>query len=74
MSISWNQPICERCWFTENPDRVPVRFVGAIDQSGHLLERTQPAPNAEQCCMCGWPTIAGIFIRRHPDKCHYPTP
>ncbi len=53
----WNQPICEACWFAEQPERRPTQIMG---------------PEVEQCCMCGWPTVAGIFIRRHPAECRYP--
>lgn len=58
-SINWNQPLCERCWFTEQPNRRPVQSVGDKEY-------------VDQCCMCGWPTVAGIFIRRHPDECQFP--
>ena len=59
--MNWNQPICERCWFMENPARRPVQFTGGM--GGEYVAR---------CCMCGDPTVAGIFIRRHPDECKFP--
>jgi hypothetical protein len=59
MAVNWNQPICERCWFTEHPDRMPLQYVGVREY-------------CEQCCMCGHPTVAGIYIRRHPNDTRFP--
>jgi hypothetical protein len=56
--MSWTQPLCERCWFDEH-DHMPTRFTG-----GELAER---------CCLCGKPTVAGIFVRMDPAKVPYPT-
>jgi hypothetical protein len=58
--VSWTQPFCERCWFAENPGRLPVRFA-------------LPTEPAKQCCECGEPTVAGIYIRRDPAKVPFPS-
>lgn len=56
--MSWNQPLCGQCWYAENPKRNPHRF---------LVEEPQ------QCCMCGQETVAGIYIRRNPAECYFPS-
>jgi hypothetical protein len=40
--------MCERCWFDQRGDRMPVRLAH---------------PDAERCAWCGRPTIAGIYVR-----------
>lgn len=57
--MNWNQPICDPCWSQENPDREPVRFKASFRQ-------------LEKCCMCGGLANSGIYVRRHPDECHFP--
>lgn len=56
--MSWTQPVCERCWFTEFPARRPVQFIGAEE--------------IQHCCRCGEPTVAGIYVRRDPAAVPYP--
>lgn len=57
--MSWTQPVCERCWFTEQPDRRPTQLT---------------ASDVERCCLCGLPTVAGIYVRRDPATVPYPKP
>jgi hypothetical protein len=65
----WTHAICELCWSKlckakGEPGRNPVRMIETVEES---------------CCFCGYPTIAGIYIRRDPAlpteigpalKCH----
>lgn len=44
--------ICEDCWTSEHPSRVPVR---ALLPDGADVER---------CYACGSPTAAAIYVRR----------
>ena len=55
--MSYTQPLCEQCWDTEQPGRVPVKF-----------RNDKELP----CCMCGQPTSDGIYIRRDPKSCYFP--
>lgn len=54
----WNHSVCEACWFDANPDRIPVRV---------------PDSDRRLCCLCGKPTISGIYVRHDPAKlnCHH---
>ena len=65
MALSWDQPICERCWllrddnWTEDSVRIPVRI---SDDSGYL----------HQCAFCGYPTFVGIYVRQDPSTVQFP--
>lgn len=54
----WNAAMCEGCWYTLNPDRVPVR----IKDARH-----------ETCSNCGLPTKSGIYVRVAPGNQNFPT-
>lgn len=67
--MSWNQPMCERCWINKNTTvhddgsetiRRPFLMVGE-----HVT--------AEQCAWCGNQTIVGMFVREDPATLPYPT-
>lgn len=64
--MTYTQPICERCWINDNttiePDGVTIRRPALI---GH--------PEIERCCLCGEPTVVGIYTRRDPHTVPYPT-
>lgn len=49
----WTHAICEACWNKRNPDRQAARVVD-----------TSPT----ECCFCGSPTGAGIFVRESPEN------
>lgn len=59
----WTHNVCERCWFTthelsHHPDggfRMPSR-----------VNRADSPPDI--CCMCGTPTVSGIYIRRDENE------
>lgn len=64
-SLSWTQPICERCWIEQESEsdgemitgiRVPVRVMDVI----------------EQCSWCGKITIFGAFKRANPATVPFP--
>jgi hypothetical protein len=57
--MNWNQPLCDPCWNTENPDRVATRL------APHGRE-------IETCCMCGKDTLSGIYVRRDPKTVYFP--
>jgi hypothetical protein len=59
MRFSWNQAICERCWFEQNGARMPTRLAAG-------------AHEPERCCYCGRITIAGIFARDDPATVPFP--
>lgn len=56
--LSWNQPICDVCFWLRNPNREPVR----------LRE-----PEAEICAYCGDGTTSGIYVRADPASFNFPT-
>jgi hypothetical protein len=52
-TVSRTAPMCWPCWQDAQPHRRPVRVVW---------------PNPEVCHRCGAPTIAGIYVRKAPDR------
>lgn len=48
----WSHPICNECWW-EREKREPI-----------MLRRMYRV--REDCCWCGKPTIAGIYLREDP--------
>lgn len=63
-TLSWNQPICERCWIMKNStadgDNLSVRAPHT-----HVT-------GLETCAFCGEPTIVGIYVRHDPKRVAYP--
>lgn len=57
--MSWTQPLCGQCWYAEH---------GTSRQPSRLMN-----PEVEVCCMCGQETVAGIYIRRDPKECYFPS-
>lgn len=55
--MSYTQPICRPCFSIKHPSREPVRV--RDDES-----RT--------CCLCGDPTVTGIYIRINPATVPFP--
>lgn len=53
----WTQPICRQCYNEIHPGRIPVAMVDAEE---------------EKCCVCGKPTIAGIYYRVDPTTVAFP--
>lgn len=51
----WTHAICTRCWQARNPEREPHRVMDY---------------NTVQCCYCGTPTDAGIYVRDDARKVH----
>jgi len=58
-SYSWTQPICPQCYAKDSPGQRPSVL---NDKTG------------EKCCECGALTGAGIWVRRDPAECRFPTP
>lgn len=56
--MKWTQPLCAACWAATYPHRDQIRVT---------------TPEIEQCCVCGHPTRAGIYVRRDPATVPYPT-
>jgi hypothetical protein len=52
-----SQPICNKCWWTDYPERVPHRLIDA---------------DVEQCVRCGQLTTAGIYVRHYQPGPGYP--
>lgn len=48
----WMHSICLKCWTERNPNRTPIRIVGA---------------EFERCCFCGYIRNDGIYVRMNPD-------
>lgn len=63
----WNHRICERCWFDQEPDRMPVQVL--TEYVLGLTEDPQFAPKIHTCCKCGKPTLGEIFVRFDPNEC-----
>jgi len=61
VSYSWTQPVCDPCYLSAEPERIPVRI--------HETMRSN-----ERCCFCGDDTRSGIYYRVDPRECGYPTP
>lgn len=55
------QPLCDRCWFRDNPEKLPIRKTFA----GFSLDR---------CSGCGRSTeMSGIYVRVDLNSCPYPS-
>lgn len=54
---SWSQAICDPCWESRNPVRVPVRL---------------KQPEVEDCAYCGESTTSGIYVRDDPANVNFP--
>lgn len=70
--MNWNQPICEACWivnegvWVQHPDdEVPV--LQSVRKPVLFREA-----GIEQCCVCGNPTIVGIYVRKDPTTVPFP--
>lgn len=57
MELSWNQVICDACWWAQHGERNPVR----VRNRGELI-----------CAFCGQVTDGGIFVRRNPATVPFP--
>ena len=55
--LSWTQPICNECWYEQEPDRYPTRL---------------KSPAKERCAFCGADTRSGIYVRRDPNTVPFP--
>lgn len=66
--MNWTQPLCEACWIDRESTWEGARLL-SMRKPVRLIET-----EIEQCCICGGPTIVGIFIRIDPRTVNYPTP
>lgn len=57
VKLSWNQPICNTCWWKREPTRSPIRLT---------------TPGYERCSFCGNGTASGIYVRHDPRDVPYP--
>lgn len=57
----WNHNVCERCWFTDDALQT--------NEDGTFRRPTQVRENQGICCLCGVPTVSGIYIRRQAEEC-----
>lgn len=55
--LSWNQNICEACWFEKNPDRFPK--TGKREDTDNTVDR---------CSYCGGFTVSRIYVRDDPES------
>jgi hypothetical protein len=68
----WTHNLCERCWFTNRKY--------SAHESGGFRQPTRVNDQNDICCLCGVPTVSGIYVRanqsemlckgdhEHPDK------
>jgi hypothetical protein len=65
----WTHPLCEACWISENTyEEVDNPGVTQVRMPVRLIA-TECA--LETCCMCGFPTIMGIYVRRDPAEVNF---
>ena len=68
MTLSWNQPMCERDWIAQRGVWEGDRLVSLEKPVGLTREYIE----VEQCAWCGEPTIFGVFVRANPANVRFP--
>jgi hypothetical protein len=62
---TWRHPCCELCWIARegvwSEIEPGVRALTSVRRPHRLID----AP-IEECCVCGGPTISGIYVRADP--------
>lgn len=65
-----NQPICEACWVSQN---ITVsRFLDITYRIPVRMHASRIPRRGNRCSYCGWPTWAGIYVRRDASEVAYP--